>query len=67
MTNELITTAVADPKKSALEPKLLIVSITFLVFLGFLCGLITLATYNLAHYPELLNAIVWNAITRPTT
>ena len=64
MTNELITTAVADPKKSALELKLLIVSIAFLAFL---CGLITLADYNSAHYPELWNAIMWNAITHPTT
>jgi hypothetical protein len=56
MTNELITTAVADSKKSAPKPKLLI------MWIAFLCGLIALAAYNLAHYPEL-----WNAITVPTT
>jgi len=67
MTNELIITAVADPKKSALEPKLLIVSIAFLAFLAFLCGLIALAAYSSAHYPELWNAMMWNAITHPTT
>jgi hypothetical protein len=61
MTNELITTAVADSKKSAPEPKPLIVSIAFL------SGLIALAGYNLAHYLELWNAMMWNAVTHPTT
>ena len=59
MTTELITTAVADAKKSAPETKLLIMSIAFLAFL---CGLIALAANNLAHNPEL-----WNAITAPTS
>jgi hypothetical protein len=55
---------VADPtsihliacSSSALEPKVLIVSIVFLA------GLIALTTYDSAHHPEL-----WNAITHPTT
>jgi hypothetical protein len=58
MTTKLITTAVGDSKESALEAKIIIISSAFLMF----CGLIALATYNLAHYPEL-----WNAITLPTT
>ena len=62
MTDQLITTAVADLKKSAPEPKLLIPTIVFFAFVAFLCGLIGLAAYNLAHYPEL-----WNAITGSTT
>jgi hypothetical protein len=61
MTHELITTAVADSKKSAPETKLLTMSIAFLAFL---CGLIALAAYNLAHHPELWNAIT---LTGPTT
>jgi hypothetical protein len=65
MTNELITTAaVADSKKSAPVPNLLIIAIALLAFLG---GLIALAAYDLAHYPELFKAILWNAITHPTT
>jgi hypothetical protein len=55
MINELIATAVADSKKSAPEPKLLIVLI---VYLAFVCGLITLAAYEIAHHPELWNAIL---------
>jgi hypothetical protein len=55
MTHELITTAVADSKQSASEHKLLVMRIAFLAFL---CVLIALPAYNLAHYPEL-----WNAIT----
>jgi len=58
MTTKLITTAVGVSKESALEVKLIIISSAFLT----LCGLIALAIYNLAHYPEL-----WNAITLPTT
>ena len=57
MTNELITAAIGDSKKPALEAKIIIISSGFLA----VCGLIALATYNLAHYPEL-----WNAITRST-
>jgi uncharacterized protein involved in exopolysaccharide biosynthesis len=62
MTDQLITKAVADSKKSAPDPKLLIVSIAFFAFLAFVCGLIALAAFNLAHNPEL-----WNAITGSTT
>jgi hypothetical protein len=53
MTNELTTTAAAtaDLKESAPKPKLLI------MWIAFLCGLIVLAAYNLAHAPELWNAI----------
>jgi hypothetical protein len=58
MTTKLITTAEGGSKASALEAKLIIISSAFLA----LCGLIALATYNLAQYPEL-----WNAITLPTT
>ena len=58
MTNELITT-VTDSKESAPGTKLPIMWIALLPFLG---GLIALAAYNLAHYPEL-----WYAITGPTT
>ena len=63
MTNELTTTAaaVADLKESAPKPKLLI------MWIAFLCGLIALAAYNSADYPKLWNAIMWNAITHPTT
>jgi hypothetical protein len=61
MTHELITTAVADSRQSAPEPKLLIISIAFLAFL---CGLIALGAYNLAHYPELWSAIT---LTGPST
>jgi uncharacterized protein involved in exopolysaccharide biosynthesis len=64
MTIELITTAAAGSKKSAPEPKLLIMLIALLAFLG---GLIALAAYDLAHHPELWNAILWNAVTHPTT
>jgi hypothetical protein len=64
MTSELITTAVADSKKSAPVPNLLIIAIALLAFL---CGLIALAAYDSAHYPELFKAILWNAITHPTT
>jgi uncharacterized protein involved in exopolysaccharide biosynthesis len=64
MTIELITTAVADSKKSAPEPKLLIMLIAPLAFL---CGLIALAAYDLVHHPEPWNAILWNAVTHPTT
>lgn len=59
MTNELITTAVADSKKSTPETKL---PIMWIGSLAFLCGLIAEAAYNLAHHPEL-----WDAITGPTT
>jgi hypothetical protein len=62
MTNQLITTAVADSKKSVSEPNLLIMPVAFLAFFVFVCGLIALAAYNLAGHPELLNAI-----TGPTT
>jgi hypothetical protein len=52
MTNELIATAAAaDTENSAPKPKLLI------MWIAFLCGLIALAASNLAHHPELLNAI----------
>jgi hypothetical protein len=64
MTNELITTLVADSKKSAPVPNLLIIAIALLAFL---CALIALAAYDSAHYPELFKAILWNAITQPTT
>jgi len=50
-TNELIATAVGDAKKSA--PKLKLVT----MWIAFLCGLIALAAYSLAHDPELWNAI----------
>jgi hypothetical protein len=62
MINELITTAVTDSKRSPQEPKLLIMPIALLAAFVFLCGLIALAAYNLARYPEL-----WNAITGATT
>jgi hypothetical protein len=62
MTSQLITTAVVDSKKSASEAKLLRLPVAFLAFFLFLCGLIALAAYNLARYPEL-----WNAITGSTT
>jgi hypothetical protein len=61
MTTELITAAVADSKRSAPEPELLI------ILVALLCALIALAAYYLAHHPELWNAILWNAITHPTT
>jgi hypothetical protein len=61
MTNQLITTAGAVSKQSAPESKLLILSIAFLAFFLFVCGLIALAAYSLAHYPEL-----WNTITGAT-
>ncbi|MBV8226268.1 MAG: hypothetical protein JO232_13885 [Verrucomicrobia bacterium] len=64
MTIELITTGVADSKRSAPEPELLIILI---VLLALLCALIALAAYYLAHHPELWNAILSNAITHPTT
>jgi hypothetical protein len=64
MTTELITTAVADSKKSASEPELLIVLIALFALL---CALIALAAYDIAHRPELWNTILWNAITHPTT
>ena len=59
MTNELIATAAAaDTKNSAPKPKLLIMWIAFLCgLIAFLCGLTALAASNLAHHPELLNAI----------
>jgi hypothetical protein len=60
MTDQLITKAVADSKKSAPEPELLIMSIAFFALLAFVCGLIAFAAYNLAHYPEL-----WNAPDQP--
>lgn len=59
MTQELITTAVADSTKSAPKPKLLLMWIALLAFLS---GVIALAADNLAHYPDL-----WYAITGPTT
>jgi len=52
MTTKLITTAVVDPKNSALKARLTIIG----VFLS-LGGLSVLAAYNLAHHPELLGAI----------
>jgi hypothetical protein len=55
MTNELVTTAVADSKKAAPKPRL---PIMWIAFLALLCGLIALAAHNLAVSPE-----VWNAIT----
>jgi hypothetical protein len=58
MTTKLITTAEGGSKESALEAMLIIISSAFLM----LGGLIALATYNLARYPEL-----WNAITLSTT
>jgi len=58
MTNELITTAVADSKKAAPEHSLRKTWIAVLVFLAFLFGLIALAAHNLAVSPE-----PWNAIT----
>ena len=53
MTNELTTTAaaVADLKETAPKPKLLI------MWIAFLCGLIALAAYSLAHHPELWSVI----------
>jgi hypothetical protein len=57
MTNQLITTAVADSKKPASEPNLLTMPVAFLAFFIFLCVLIALATYSLTHNPELVNAI----------
>jgi hypothetical protein len=62
MINELITTVVTDSSKSASEPKLVIASMALVAFVTLAGGLIALAAYNLAHYPEL-----WNAITGATT
>jgi hypothetical protein len=59
MTTELTTTAVADSKKSDPKIKQLILWIAALAVLS---GMIALANYNLAHHPEL-----WNAITVSTT
>jgi hypothetical protein len=64
MTTDLITTTAADSKMSAPEPELPIILV---VLLALLCALIALAAYYLAHHPELWNAILWNAITHPTT
>jgi len=55
-TNELIATAAGDAKKSA--PKLKLVTMWIVImWIAFLCGLIALAAYSLAHDPELWNAI----------
>jgi hypothetical protein len=53
MTNELTTTAaaIADLKESAPKRKLLI------MWIAFLCGLIAVAAYNLAHHQELWSVI----------
>lgn len=52
MIDELVTTAAtAGLKKSAPNPKLLI------MWVAFLSGLITLAAYSLAHHPDLWKAI----------